>query len=743
MSLFEELKRRNVFRVGVAYTVGAWLLLQLTEVLSELLKLPDEIGPIVVGLVAIGFPVVLFLAWAFELTPEGMKREKDVDRSASITPQTGKKLDRVIIAMLVVVAGYFIWESRFADREPEREIETAAEASDPAPATKPGESEAEADISRQSIAVLPFTNRSKNEDDAFFVDGIHDDLLTNLARISGLKVISRTSVLRFKDTQKPIPEIAAELGVATIMEGAVQRAGDTVRINVQLIDAQTDEHLWAQIFDRELTANNLFAIQSEISQQIASALEATLSPEEQRRLAEQPTQNLEAYDAYLRGRQKMALRNAESVEAAMVEFRRAVELDPEFALAWAAMAENTRWVHGFSTMPYTEAKELRQQTAQRALQIDPDLGEAYMALALNDQLNDQFGAAEEKYRKAIELSPGFAQAYDWYSDFLQTFPGRRREALAMIRKAEELDPLAPEIQLEIAEQLNELGRFDEAESLARRVAQLNPRYPSAPAILSSILGVTGRFDEQALALRRASELDPGSPARLIDLAFTYVNLDRADALPGLQRIVADIDPDHWTNGWIELLSSMAANDFDGAMETSRWVGKQFDDAPWYQGFAGLLHLMKGEYAAAREAYQIASPEYFDRATWRAGLESDPGMGCVISFVLEKTGDEAMANDLRKLTVNYLEYELPGYIEHSDRFAPNACYVQLGDNDKAIEGLREQVEHGHIDAWWLWETWPPFEPIRDDERFTELLSQIRARVAAQRENLERLDERAGP
>ena len=248
------------------------------EVLSELLNLPEEVGPVVVAIVAIGFPLALFFAWAFELTPEGIKRENEVDRSQSITPQTGQKLNIAIIVLLVVAVGYLLFDKFSGDR-PESASTPAAEVTEVAEAMEAASApDSEPTDERPSIAVIPFVNRSRLEEDEFFVDGVHDDLLTNLARIGSLKVISRTSVLRYRDTETPIPEIAEELGVATIMEGAVQRAGDTVRINVQLIDAATDEHLWAEIYDREMTAENLFAIQSEISRAIADALQATLTP---------------------------------------------------------------------------------------------------------------------------------------------------------------------------------------------------------------------------------------------------------------------------------------------------------------------------------------------------------------------------------------------------------------------------------------------------------------------------------
>ena len=291
MSLFNELKRRNVFRVGVAYLVGAWLLIQVSDIVIDNIGAPPVVLQIIFLALGIGFFVSLFVAWAFELTPEGVKRERDVDRSQSITPQTGKKLNNTILLMMALAIAYLLFDKFSAPAQPGSDHfsqQTSGQTTDaneksaltPVEAIAQASNEAEPAISRQSIAVLPFDNRSRNVDDEYFTEGIHDDLLTNLAHIGSLKVISRTSVNQYKGTEKTIPQIAEELGVATVMEGAVQRSGNTVRINVQLIDANTDEHLWAEIFDRELTAENLFAIQSEISQKIADALEATLSPEE-------------------------------------------------------------------------------------------------------------------------------------------------------------------------------------------------------------------------------------------------------------------------------------------------------------------------------------------------------------------------------------------------------------------------------------------------------------------------------
>ena len=383
MSLIKELKRRNVFKVGIAYLVSSWLIIQVADILLENIGTPAWVLQTIFVVLGVGFFIAMFFAWAFELTPEGVKREKEVDRSQSIAPQTGKKLNNTILVLMALAIGYLLFDKFSAPAQPgsdhfsQQNSDQSTNANEksaltPIEAIAQAETEAEPTISRQSIAVLPFVNRSRKEDDEFFVEGMHDDLLTNLARISALKVISRTSVLRYKNTELPIPEIARELGVATIMEGAVQRSGNTVRINVQLIDANTDEHLWAEIFDRELTAENLFAIQSEISEKIASALEATLSPREQQAISDRPTENLAAYNAYLLGRQLMARRGTEDLTRAQQEFQRATELDPGFALARVGVAETANLLGGNNRLSFPETMAMMEDAANKALRSMPN-----------------------------------------------------------------------------------------------------------------------------------------------------------------------------------------------------------------------------------------------------------------------------------------------------------------------------------------------------------------------------------
>ncbi len=381
MSLYHELKRRNVFRVGIAYLALSWLLTEVSGTLFPAFGIPDWGVRFVVIVFALGFVPALIISWAYELTPEGLKREKDVVRDASITHLTAKRLDGITIGLIVVALAFILadrlWLSpRLADQS----AAPVAVVTDNGQTSKPEPTEPQ--YPPNSIAVLPFANRSANPDDAFFVDGIHDDLLTHISRIGSIKVISRTSVMQYRDSTQSIPQIGAELGVATVLEGGVQRAGDQVRINVQLIDALTDEHLWAEIYDRQLSATNIFSIQTEIAEAIAKALQTTLSPTEQQRMLAVPTENLAAYEAYLIGRQRFARRSTDSIAEAIDYFLEAVELDPDYALAWVGLADAYIYQAAQGGFSEGELHARAQAALETALELNKHLGEAYTSLGI-------------------------------------------------------------------------------------------------------------------------------------------------------------------------------------------------------------------------------------------------------------------------------------------------------------------------------------------------------------------------
>ncbi|MCW8925065.1 MAG: tetratricopeptide repeat protein [Xanthomonadales bacterium] len=471
MSFFSELKRRNVFRVGIAYIVGGWLLLQLTDVLSELLDLPDVVGRIIVLVVAIGLPVALFFAWAFELTPEGVKRETEVDPNQSITPQTAKKLNSTIIVMLALAVAYLLYDKFTTTPDTpimvEQPVAVIDEVSGSVPVTN------ETSESSKSIAVLPFTNRSPDANDAYFTDGVHDDLLTQLAKIDAFSVISRTSVMEYRDTAKNLRQIGEELGVANIMEGAVQRAGNRVRINVQLIDAGSDEHLWAEVYDRELTTENLFDIQSEIAKAIAGALQATLSDSEIAAVSNVPTDNVAAYELYLQGK-RFSLGETEIGFGTAVElYKEALKLDPQFELAWVGLSHayiNNYWSYGGNPADRDKARN----AIEKAKAIDPDFPELYLAegsyyyWGLLDYDN-----ALRYLDKAIALMPSNAEAHMW-KGWASRRAGLWDQAIDSMQKAIKLNPRVVINLIETGQTLAYLDRFEEALELTEKAYKLEP-----------------------------------------------------------------------------------------------------------------------------------------------------------------------------------------------------------------------------------------------------------------------------
>ena len=740
MSFFEELKRRNVVKVGLAYLVGSWLLIQVADVVFDSIGSPGWVMQTLLAVLAIGFLLALFFAWAFELTPEGVKREAEIDRSQSITAHTGKKLNNSILVLMALAIAYLLFD-KFSAEKP-GSIETSAVLTQQNVQQQPDPSlEPAATISRQSIAVLPFDNRSRNVDDEYFTEGIHDDLLTNLARISSLKVISRTSVNRYKESNKSIPEIAAELGVATVMEGAVQRSGSTVRINVQLIDAKTDEHLWAEIFDRELTAENLFAIQSEISEKIADALEAALSPEEEKRINEFPTQSMEAYNAYLRGRQLLPQRNSEDLGQAMESFELAVKIDPEFALAWVGIAESAVLLAAYSTLNPDVRNEIMESAIKRALEINPDLGEAYASKgSLLDDLN-QDEQAETAYQRAIELSPNYATAYLWYELLISNYNNRLPEALDIINKAEQLDPLSPIIKNNKAALYQQMGRFEEAESAYKQLVADNPEFTQGMLALGAGLygrGL-GRLDDGIILLQKARKVDSGN---IFDMAVEYIQwlrLNDDESAQSVYQQMEDLDAGHYWLPITRAFMNIKNGRYAAAKEQALFLAQKFQ-GPAQQRWAGLIFARSGHYDQAREYLLKVDPRYLDREQWANVLnEETPGPSnpnaCIVGLTLARTGDEALGYDLLRYAASYWEQTAPLYTMHADRFPIFECHAYLGDIEKSLAALETSLAHKHVLHDWVFiAANAELRLLHEDPRFKAMDQQVMTELTRQRENL---------
>src|SRR3979411_1156340 len=361
-NFFAELKRRNVYKVAVAYAVVAWLLLQAASIFLPAFDAPPWVMKIFIIVVIFGFPVALIFSWAFEITPEGIKLESEIEPNSSIARRTGRKIVALTIALAVVAAGLFVYQLV-------RSKSTIT----------PRQSEAATATPNKSIAVLPFDNLSRDPDNAYFCEGVQDEILTRLAKVADLKVISRTSTQHFKSTPDNLPKIAKQLGVAHILEGIVQKSNDQVRVNVQLINALTDAHLWADTYDRKLT--DIFAVESEIAKTIAETLQARLTGSEKSSIAKTPTVNPEAYELYLKGRFFWNKRTGADLRKAIEYFNQAIAKDPNYALAYSGLADSYLLLSPYGAAAPKDSVPQAKAAVKRALEFDDTLAEAHASSA--------------------------------------------------------------------------------------------------------------------------------------------------------------------------------------------------------------------------------------------------------------------------------------------------------------------------------------------------------------------------
>jgi len=427
MSFFSELKRRNVIRVGIAYAVIAWLIMQFSDVVLNNIEAPIWVFKAIMLILGIGFPIALIFAWAFELTPDGIKKEKDVDRSQSIRSETGKKLNFAIIGLLAVVAVYFFWESRFAGNDEPGMPKTAQSAS----ATNSIETAetVEQASDEKSVAVLPFVNMSSDPEQEYFSDGITEEIINALVKIPGLSVPARTSVFGFKGHQGDVRQIGQQLNVAYILEGSIRSQANQVRITAQLIKVDDGFHLWSETYDRQL--DNIFVVQEEIASAISEVLVGALNVG--KTAVPNRTINMQAYDTYLHGRTLLRERQPNAIEV----LERATQLDPIFVPAWAALALAYQ-INGYYIPSGVDLQEKAIKTALHALSMDPENVDALDALASAKRATWHWSEAENLFDKALAIDPESSELLEDYVEFLCSV-GRFQECLDVVERGYKLD----------------------------------------------------------------------------------------------------------------------------------------------------------------------------------------------------------------------------------------------------------------------------------------------------------------
>ena len=631
----EELKRRNVVRVGLAYLVVAWLVLQMGEVIFELLEVPAWAGKLLIAFLLLGLPIALFFAWAFELTPEGIKLEKDVDRSESITRTTGRKLDYMIIAVLVVAVGFLVVHNYVPD-------------SGKPVAALPNES-------LKSIAVLPFENRSAEADTQYFADGIHDDLLTQLARIGDLKVISRTSVLEYRDTQKNMRQIGTELGVATLLEGAVQRAGNRVRINAQLIDAATDDHLWAETFDKELTPDNIFDIQTDIARAIADALAATLVPTALTAHNESaPTQNQEAYDLYLKAKSIERDATTEAMSARIALYEEALALDPGFALAEGEMAYDYMDRYWFGARD-TRDRDLARQAIERALARDPDNSRLQWIWADSLYHGDlDLDGALAALERAEQGMPGSADVYK-LRGWIQRRAGRYDIAIQAIEHAINLDPRNQQLVADAIWSYLFTGNLERARWAGERAMAMDDLAPSLQLWVHAVDALMlGELESIGKVLQKTPNDDLGI-LRHLALLVPFVERRFDDALERLASMEADpvlCQWCLWPHSYVRARIAHARGESELAMQEAGTALEDLDRLENERGAHALGAVARALMYAILGRDEAARAEA-DRATELYPIERDRPGGS--TYLAERLRVLAIVADTEELAAEMAEY----------------------------------------------------------------------------------------
>ncbi|PYK13725.1 MAG: hypothetical protein DME64_12965 [Verrucomicrobia bacterium] len=544
-NFFAELKRRNVYKVAVAYIVAGWALSQGIAQVLPVFDIPNLVIRLIVLLIIVGLPVALILAWMFEMTPEGIKRTATADAMpAAARSKKHTWIYVVVIAGLFSIGLFFLGRYSAGNKESGRPPATAGS------------------LPQKSIAVLPFDNLSRDPDNAYFAEGVQDEILTRLAKVADLKVISRTSTQHFKSAPENLPQIAKQLGVTNILEGSVQKAADQVRVNVQLINAITDAHVWADTYDRKLT--DIFAVESEIAKNIAETLQARLSGSEKTSIAKTPTVNPEAYELYLKGRFFWNKRTGTDLRKAIDYFNQAIAKDPNYALAYVGLADSYLLLSSYAAVSPAESLPPARSALKKALELDDSLAEAHASFGLLTTLELDLHRALDELKRAVELKPNYATAHHWLALAHLTL-AQFDSAISEAKRAIELDPLSLVINADTSWIYFSARRYDEAEAQVRKTLEIGPQFFLAHYYLGEVLQFKAHLSEAIAEFQKAFELN-NDPYSLAMLGQAYGRNGQRDEA---QKILARLNEEaksHYVAPYALALVQIGLGDKDRAIE---------------------------------------------------------------------------------------------------------------------------------------------------------------------------------
>ena len=731
-NLFAELKRRNVVRVGIAYVVVGWIVMQIADTMAPALKLPDWTATLIAFLLVLGLPLALFFSWAFEMTPQGLKKTHEVDADDSITHSTGRKLDFMIIGALVLGLGYFVWESRFAGEGPPAKAEKAADAEL---------------ASARSVAVLPFVNISSDPEQEYFSDGITEEILNSLVKLKGLEVAGRTSSFAFKGKNQDLRTIGQALGVSHIIEGSVRKAGVRIRITAQLVRADNGFHLWSETYDRELT--DIFALQDEIAASIARALEVELLGGVE--TSTTAAVNVEAYDLYLKGLQGLRVSSFEALQMAEENFAAAARIDPDFADAYARQALAIWELVNTGALPESGLDRV-EEIAQQALAIDPDLSTAHVALALAAIDKDE--ADEEKAvrhaERALALGEADAENLAKLARVLSR-TGDFERANRLFQQALRLDPLNAGVHLAYGVTSSfQWGLVDQGQRAIERVTVLQPDDPNGWYILGNLMSFYRGDVAAALPnFLKAEALDRRDPDAPSSLAYAYLSLGDGEKAERWADRALEIGPDTGVAAEAKVLQFIFAGREDEALAFGRStlaregiLYRRFSKSTLAGSLAGI-YMRRGDWEAAEEIVLLAFPrltELLDRPTLSEfepfdELEVSTASTRVLAEIYAQAGQAKKAAILNAhlnfiTAEKFLEDERQALVPINYWFLATVK-AGRGDIEDALDDLEEAAK-GLRKGWlYFYKDHPGLWPLHDHPRYKALLANLEVEMAEQR------------
>ncbi|PCJ48447.1 MAG: hypothetical protein COA74_08615 [Gammaproteobacteria bacterium] len=694
-SIFTELKRRNVFKVSVAYLVLAWVVIQVTQAAVPALHLPEWINSAVFLFGLVGFPFAVFFAWVFEITPEGVKRESEIAPEDSISMHTGQKLNFIIIGLLVVALGYFIYESRFDSKSP---ITVVGENVVGENITTEGVTSKQ-QLEGSSIAVLPFVNMSSDPEQEYFSDGISEEILNVLAQIPNLHVTSRSSAFAFKGTKINISEVASKLGVKNVLEGSVRKSGNRIRITAQLIEAGSDKHLWSETYDRELT--DIFAIQDEISTAIVTALKSKLGIETTINKNTIEAVNLDAYNEYLQGRFYIEKRKQLDLEKALSHFNKAIELSPDYAPAWMGKAWASLFLSEFQygNIPHDVAVARALPAAEKALALDPGLAEAQAIMGLIQSGAQNEDVAISYYQKAIELNPNYADAYTWYASRMFEFPLKRRQ---LREKALQLSPMSLLANLNYGFSLVEFDRFDEAQKIAEHMLIIDENSFQAYNLLSYVNRAQGNLGMSSYFQHVSVELNQATNHKVI-LAFNLHNLGLSDQAAQLVKEAGFEEIGLLFNDNLELYLSQVRQKYPRS-----------DPDVLGNFIRGDAEMLVEDYAAAIGYLENSFCDDCNQLIFAYGQVGEQQSAATLFDKRQKTLKSQLESGQTNLQVTSMEMAFLS-----------------GDNNKAVEYLQAAMERGYI-LDFGYQIMPMYQSLREHPEWPSIVDQSKKRQKEQGE-----------